>query len=500
MNVKSSKIGIRLFSGFILLVAIIVAIGALSIHEFKKYHETIESIYDSVVVPNQFISKALMLNERMRTNLRDAVRQSDAEKIEDKIQSVENFKSELEDNLSEFEKRLTITEERGQFQEFQTTKKEYWDAIKKIEELARQGKDEEAYQEIDKGTALIANSFRDGIQSFVDMKDGDGKKMVEDANLLMKKDSKIMMIFIIVGAFLGLISALFIARSVSSLIVKPVVNFNKGFSDVAYELSTISTNLLKAGGHLSQTTADQASSVEEMTASMEEISKMVESNQEKSEHSVVAAQDVLEQTGIGVKQMERLIASMQEILVANDKIQNLTRLIMEIATKTALIDEIVFQTKLLSFNASVEAERAGEHGRGFAVVAQEVGNLAQMSGKAALEISEIVRRGKSESEQITANNKEKVEQQHKIVTETDIVLKEIRHKAEIINSLIQEVVIASKEQSVGVVQCTEASQQIDKMVQENAREAEQANELSQQISTNIATLQQKVEELSRIIS
>ena len=67
-------------------------------------------------------------------------------------------------------------------------------------------------------------------------------------------------------------------------------------------------------------------------------------------------------------------------------------IIQEIEDKTKAIDEIVFQTKLLSFNASVEAERAGEHGRGFSVVAQEVGNLAQLSGKSAAEINEILKR------------------------------------------------------------------------------------------------------------
>ncbi|EQC49763.1 methyl-accepting chemotaxis protein [Bacteriovorax sp. DB6_IX] len=70
----------------------------------------------------------------------------------------------------------------------------------------------------------------------------------------------------------------------------------------------------------------------------------------------------------------------------NKKINEIVSVINEISEKTKVINDIVFQTKLLSFNASVEAARAGEHGKGFAVVAEEVGNLAQMSGKAAEEM------------------------------------------------------------------------------------------------------------------
>ncbi|NCQ16281.1 chemotaxis protein, partial [Candidatus Falkowbacteria bacterium] len=78
-----------------------------------------------------------------------------------------------------------------------------------------------------------------------------------------------------------------------------------------------------------------------------------------------------------------LIGSMDRISESNQDIASLVFAIEEIAEKTKIIDDIVFQTKILSFNASVEAERAGEFGRGFSVVAQEVSNLAKMSGRAS---------------------------------------------------------------------------------------------------------------------
>ena len=74
-----------------------------------------------------------------------------------------------------------------------------------------------------------------------------------------------------------------------------------------------------------------------------------------------------------------------------------------------MINDIVFQTKLLSFNASVEAERAGEHGKGFAVVAQEVGNLATMSGESAEEITKILDESVKMVQKLVSSNQVEIE-------------------------------------------------------------------------------------------
>ena len=133
----------------------------------------------------------------------------------------------------------------------------------------------------------------------------------------------------------------------------------------------------------------------------------------------------------------------------------------------------MFQTKLLSFNASVEAERAGEHGRGFAVVAQEVGNLAEMSGKAAREISAIVRNSVQKSEQIVKSNLTKVQKGNDLVNETASKLKQIEEKTHVVASQMTNIVTASKEQSLGISQINEAVSHIDSAVQENAGNAEE---------------------------
>jgi methyl-accepting chemotaxis protein len=175
------------------------------------------------------------------------------------------------------------------------------------------------------------------------------------------------------------------------------------------------------------------------------------------------------------------------------------RVIAAIGEKTKVMDEIVFQTKLLSFNASVEAERAGEHGRGFAVVAQEVGNLAQMSGKAAQEISHILSESIVKAETITTENKRKVEGGGQLVSETASALKEIQESAGAVTSGANQVLSASKEQASGIKQVNVAMTTLEKATQENSALAEEVASTSEEMASQCQGLDSIVSELTRLV-
>lgn len=91
-----------------------------------------------------------------------------------------------------------------------------------------------------------------------------------------------------------------------------------------------------------------------------------------------------------------------------EEMEQIIGMIQEIQQKTQVINDIVFQTKLLYFNTSVEAPRAGEAGKGFSVVAEEVGNLAVLSGNSAKEISDILQTNNAKISQIILQNKQKL--------------------------------------------------------------------------------------------
>ena len=88
--------------------------------------------------------------------------------------------------------------------------------------------------------------------------------------------------------------------------------------------------------------------------------------------------------------MTHLVTSVETIQKSNEQLQDISEIIVQINSKTTVINDIVAKTELLSLNASIESARAGEQGKGFAVVAEEVGNLAKISGKSAKDIQDLI--------------------------------------------------------------------------------------------------------------
>lgn len=257
--------------------------------------------------------------------------------------------------------------------------------------------------------------------------------------------------------------------------------------------------LAAASQSLSMATGEQASSVEETSSSLEELSGIIRKNVETVEGSVTLAKDTvhaIEVSGASVRSLEQ---AMHGIVTGNERIAELQRVIADIAEKTKIMDEIVFQTRLLSFNASVEAERAGEHGRGFAVVAQEVGNLAQLSGKAAKEIALIVQNSLKVTEEVTLENRKRVDSGAGLVAETAARLKDISSFSERLLEGSAQVFKASEEQSAGVEQINKAIVEIDKATQQNAATAEEAASASEELAAQARALSDISRELLRLV-
>ncbi|MFK7871975.1 MAG: methyl-accepting chemotaxis protein [Oligoflexales bacterium] len=282
-------------------------------------------------------------------------------------------------------------------------------------------------------------------------------------------------------------------------IANPILHIAKELGDGSEKVSEAARSMSQSSQQLSDLATEQGAAIEETAASVEEISAMVKNNLQQAQDSSDLSAHVKNMANKGNISMTDLVKSMDEITESNNKIQDLVSIIGEIGEKTEVIDEIVFQTKLLSFNASVEAERAGEHGRGFAVVAQEVGNLAQMSGKAALEISSMVKQSIRDTESITSESKKKVEQGNILVKDTAKYLESIASDAELLSEQAARIVTASREQSDGVSQVNEAMNQLDQATQQNSATAENSATVADGLEDQSTTLLSNVEQLMEII-
>ncbi|XOB61201.1 methyl-accepting chemotaxis protein [Campylobacterota bacterium DY0563] len=218
---------------------------------------------------------------------------------------------------------------------------------------------------------------------------------------------------------------------------------------------------------LSDNATSQAASLEETAASIEEITGNIKQTNGKAQEMLKISRDTKSSANKGKELASGTAKSMDEI---NDTVMNINEAI-------TVIDQIAFQTNILSLNAAVEAATAGESGKGFAVVAQEVRNLAARSAEAAKEIKDLV-----ENATIKAN-------EGKNVSSSMIEgFTELEAKIQDTSNLIDDVTNAASEQSLAMSQVSDAINQLDKFTQENAAVADKTNDISQetnQISNDI---------------
>ncbi len=327
-------------------------------------------------------------------------------------------------------------------------------------------------------------------------------------------------IFLLIGLSSILIAlfSFFLSSSLSNKILSIASHLSKNAQEVASSSKSISDS----SNQLSEAATQQASSLQETVSSIDEISSMVQRNSDAANSSTRVSTKSNDAAERGKKTVESMIESITEISGSNDEmatemqknnkdIAEIVKVISEIGEKTKVINDIVFQTKLLSFNASVEAARAGEHGKGFAVVAEEVGNLAAMSGKAALEITtmldgsikrvmEIVDSAKKKVESLVEMSKQKVDEGKKTAHECGDALDEILQNVSSVNEMVREIASASVEQSTGVKEVTKAMQQLDQTTHQNTSVAQESSSMARKLKSQADDLNSAVQELMEVIT
>ncbi|TCT12135.1 methyl-accepting chemotaxis sensory transducer [Natranaerovirga pectinivora] len=232
-----------------------------------------------------------------------------------------------------------------------------------------------------------------------------------------------------------------------------------------------STQLSDSSISLSQGATEQASTLEELTASIEEIASQTELNSNNASKANSLADETRKSAEESSTQMNKMLTAMMDI---NNASNNISKVIK-------VIDEIAFQTNILALNAAVEAARAGQHGKGFAVVAEEVRNLAARSADAAKETTTMIEDSISRAEEGTNIANKTAESLFKIVGDISKVAE-----------IIEDVNVASTEQSAGIAQVNEGLLQISEVVQENSATAEESAAASEELSNQADMLNELV--------
>ncbi|MFG1493793.1 methyl-accepting chemotaxis protein [Halobacteriovorax sp. ZH4_bin.1] len=358
------------------------------------------------------------------------------------------------------------------------------------------------------GTKKIFKNIQDNVE-LIDRKT---EEKIEATTALEEKISfYIPILFAIIAAFAYGFQYNF------SKSIKKIIDLSERLRDSSQVTEKSSTNMSMASSKVSSSVTQQASAIQETVATLNEITAMVNKSVENAKISSQKAdesQRVALQGKSAVNEMVDAIGQingnnediMKEMNRNNEEIVKIVDVINEISEKTKVINDIVFQTKLLSFNASVEAARAGEHGKGFAVVAEEVGNLAQMSGNAALEIEELlggsIKKVQSIVDETQVNVKRLIsEAQTSITKGVDVsencgkILDSVVENVDAVTKMMTEISTASEEQAEGINNISDAMNELDEVTHTNSTIAQETSGFAESLSEQTSILNGIVEEL-----
>jgi methyl-accepting chemotaxis protein len=282
----------------------------------------------------------------------------------------------------------------------------------------------------------------------------------------------------------GIISLIAVGFLTSRSIIKPIRGVINALGLSSEEVNGAAQHMTARSAELAQSATEQAAAVQQSVASMTEMSSMIAQTTDSSSESLTHIRRMAERTEDGNRIMERLASSTEAINQANSQLGEMVDIIDEISAKTSVINDIVFKTQLLSFNASIEAARAGQHGRGFAVVAEEFGNLAEMSGQAAKDIQALLETSKKQVTDLVGMTHQRVSDGQTVSKEALSIFNEISRETNNITRQIQRISDASREQQVGVQQTSTAMNEMDQAAQRSSQLASEtlrsAADLSEQ--------------------
>lgn len=490
---KEIKLALKLTLGFFSVICIAVIIGIAGIIGVARVNRMLAQTYKMNLVPITQIAEA-QINAlyHIRNGYRFLSVTTDNE-LQERVADAKRYSDEFQKRIGLYRASLTGGEEEALLADLESKWANYLSLSVEFERLGKAGRTYEA-------NMYMADTLR----SAFDAADSAMGVLIEYNKNFAEKENRagdatsmgisfFLLFFIVVGTAVGAFLAFFITRSITVAVGgepgeiaamaerfaagyleiegvhegRQLQGINKSLTemglrlrgivaavqDAANQLATGSEQINSTAQQMNQGATAQAAGAEQVSASVEEMAATVKQNTDNSLTTEQISRKASSDAGEGGAAVEQAVTAMKEI-----------------ANKIGIIKEIASQTNLLALNAAIEAARAGEAGKGFAVVASEVRKLAERSQRAAGEIT-----------QLSVSTAESAAKAGEIIGH---IVPDIKKTAD----LVQEISAASREQTQGTDQISQAMVQLDNVIQQNASASEEMASMAEELSGQAAQL------------
>ncbi|MFT3856499.1 MAG: methyl-accepting chemotaxis protein [Aquabacterium sp.] len=503
------RVGQRLGLGFGLMLALLCAACLTAIWRLHSIGEINQRLID---IEWRKAEAAALVDATTRANARHAMALlflEDGAQMAAVREAMDRNKLRIDESLATLDALVVRPEARTLLQDIRTRRQHFVASFMKVRQLLQAGQREQAVTAMRADTLPAIAALEQPMQDLNALQ----KRIVIESGRKVQDDvaSSVYLMWGLsaVALLCGAIAAHLITRSVTAPVSDAVAlarrvargDLTATVHDHAHDelgelldtLQEMNGNLARIVGHvrqgsetistatsqiavgnldLSQRTEQQASSLQQIAASLHQLTSTVQHNLDSGRHANQVASSAAEVAQRGGAVVSQVVQTMEAINASSRKIADII----------GVIDGIAFQTNILALNAAVEAARAGEQGRGFAVVAAEVRSLASRSATAAREIKSLIGRSVSD-----------VEQGCKLVEDAGGTMTQIVQSVRQVADIMGELADAASEQSQGISQINDAMGQMDQVTQGNAALVEEAAAAAKSLEQQAHSLVQSVD-------
>lgn len=517
-------IGQKLWLLAILNIVLLITIQVINLHSINELKSKLKILGSSELPAVRDMTLSDMMHDGIRAVIYRALYAkslSDQKELEASVEELKEFTQNIVNYLESINKYDLNHEIKAAIAEAMPPVKKYVEVSHQVVESLKIQKE----SGLNSSTDIHLSQFNESFEELEEKLGKLGELIEKDAQLQVASSEESARKTVVVS-LVALLAAMVIGFSMSIWININLLNSLKSFvlrlKNQGHSLKEYTEKIDDSSVSLSRIAGQQLTAIVQTSTAVKEINEMIEKTSKESESLLDTSNQSQNLVRKGKQIVAKMAAEMESIQKSNHSmeerfhegqknIEEIITIINQITEKANLINDIVFQTKLLAFNASVEAARAGENGKGFSVVAEEVGNLAAMSGNAAASIREILQAGTGRVNEIVADNKAKIEsiiltnsrqiaQGQKTVVDCGGIFEQIVEQTTGVAKMSEEMTMAISEQKNGLGEIDRAIAQFNQGAVVNSETAKQTQGVSSELHESFLELEMLVQEVGDMVT